>query len=192
MRAIAATCLALGLLVTGCNGTGEPASGPSPSAKASPRPSAATTSEVSATHAASPSPVPDPPPATGGRKASVAFAKYVLQGWIYALNTNDPSPLLDVSGPKPCEGCAGLAKELAKRKKEGWYVVLEGVRASTARSRTDGRRSTVTLSVDVPASSTYNTDGSFRSTNPAHPHASFAVEMTRTGNDFRLDSFSLY
>ncbi len=193
MRAFVAGCLALGLLLSGCSGPDEPRSAPAPSAHQSPEASGSTSGPSSARPSAATAAVPGPPPATDDRRGRLAFAEYVLEAWIHALNTNDPAPLLAVSGHRPCDGCSDLAGELRKRDRQGWHVALEGVRVSaTDLSSRSGRTTRVVLSVEIPESASYNDDGSFRGTNPAHSGSRFAVEMTHVGGRFRLDSFSLY
>ena len=192
MRAFAAALLTMSLLATGCSADPEPgASDDSPSV--SPSPSVTPAPEASPTRAAVQDPaVPNPPRGRNDRRGREAFAEYVLQAWIYALNTNDPQPLVDVSGAEPCGGCRQLQSELEDRAEEGWYVALEGVRVASTRVPTSGRTSRVLMSVNLPESDTFYDDGRFRSTNPAHPRSTFEVEMTYTGKRFRLDAFSLY
>ncbi len=120
-------------------------------------------------------------PATNDSSGREAFARYVLQAWIYSLNTNDAQALLDISGAKPCEGCAELAAELESRQKAGWYVGLEGVRVTRVDLTGQGRSARAVISVAIPESSTYNEDGSYRSSNPAHPRSTFEVAMAREG-----------
>ncbi len=195
MRAIAAGCLALGLLLSACSGSTEPEQAAGPASR-SPEASSTPGGAVSGSPVGSATPptatVPEPPRAADDRRGRTAFAEYVLQAWIYALNTNDPAPLLEVSGPKPCTGCAQLARELKSREKQGWYVALQGVRVSSTEVTTSARTARVVMAVQIPESASYNEDGTFRSTNPAHPRSRFAVEMTRKGSGFRLESFSLY
>jgi hypothetical protein len=116
----------------------------------------------------------------------------VLQAWIYALNTNDPTALLDVSGRRPCGGCAELADELGQRRAEGWYVGLDAVEVSRVGITARGDAARAVLAVTIPESGTFHEDGSFRSTNPAHPRSTFEVDMARERGRFRLVSFSLY
>lgn len=189
MKAAAAACLVLGLLLSACSGAADPGAGASSSSATVASPSPTPVPEESGTPAAR---APQPPAAKNDRRGQIAFAKYVLQAWIYALNTNDPAALLDVSGARPCGGCPELVKELEKRERQGWYVRLEGVRATVGQVKPARGSSKVVLSVAIPESDTYNADGSFRSTNPAHPRSRFEVTMTHTRNRFRLVSFSLY
>lgn len=192
MRAAAASGVALAVLLAGCSDAGDEGSASAPSTPAAGPPSA------SGTTSAAPAPedvaedVPEPPEATDDRQGRVAFARYVLQAWIHALNTNDPQPLLDLGGARPCTGCGRLAGELAERTEEGWSVVLRDVRVSGAEVTRDGSRSRVRLSVAIPESTTVHDDGTFRSTNPAHPRSTFEVTMQRRGERFRLVGFALY
>lgn len=195
MRAIAAGGLTLGLVLSGCVADTAPGSAPTGSVGPAtgearvPASPAVSTSAVGTREAV---PVPDPPRPTDDRAGRVAFARYVLQGWVYALNSNDAQPLLDVSGDEPCDGCAELADELGERAEEGWYVALADVRVSGAEATSEDGVARVVLSVAVPESDTFHRDGSFRSRNPAHPRSSFEVAMTHDGKRFRLLSFSLY
>jgi hypothetical protein len=195
MKAIAAAGLTVGLLLSGCVADTAPESAPTSSVSPGtggtgvPASPAASTSPVATREAV---PVPAPPRPTDDRAGRVAFARYVLQGWVYALNTNEPQPLLDVSGGEPCDGCAELADELAERAEEGWYVALADVRVSGAEVTSEDGLTRVVLSVAIPESDTFHRDGTFRSTNPAHPRSSFEVAMTHDGQRFRLLSFSLY
>lgn len=207
MRAIAAGCLALGLLAAACGGdTERPGSasspgaaasatttataGPSAPADAASAPPAGSTSTAAARTTAPP--VPSPPAATNDRVGRDAFARHVLQAWIYALNTNDPQPLLDLSGAEPCDGCAELATELERRADEGWYVALDGVRVSGVELVAEGGAARAVMSVSIPESATFHEDGSFRSSNPGHPRSTFEVAMAHDGTRYRLTSFSLY
>lgn len=192
MRAITAGVLTIGLLVSGCSGTERPAASSSPSSSPTVAPSAETGGETSAETGPSSAPAPEPPPATNDSSGREAFARYVLQAWIYSLNTNDAKALLDISGAKPCEGCAELAAELESRREAGWYVALEGVRVTRVDLTGRGRSARAVMSVAIPESSTYNEDGSYRSSNPAHPRSTFEVAMARAGERFRLVAFSLY
>lgn len=197
MRAVAAHLLAIALIAAGCSGdTDLDASGsgrpPSPAASSSGTATRAPSSSAAPSEAAVRRTVPRPPPARNDRRGRTRFARYVLLAWVHALNTNDPGALLDVSGARPCAGCRELQAELETRAREGWYVDLDAVHVTSARVREAGRTSRVLLSVSLPESDTFYDDGSFRSTNPAHPRSTFEVEMTYAGSRFRLDSFSLY
>lgn len=197
MRALAVATLVLAVLVTGCSGdpgaadpAASPAASPSPTgSRGTPAGSpSASPSDRAATAAPS---VPAPPSARDDRAGRETFAAYVLQAWIHALNTNDPQPLLAVSGARPCDGCRELAAELRSRAREGWYVDLADVRVRSTRVTDRGGTARVEMSVSLPESTTYFADGTFRSTNPAHPRRTFEVEMTFTGRRFRLDAFGV-
>lgn len=192
MRAIAAGCLAFGLLVSACSAGGGQQSAETPGAAGSPSSTARPTATATATPRSRPTSVPAPPPVTDDRPGRAAFARYVLEAWIYALNNNDPRPMLEVSGRDGCAGCAQLARELEKRDEQGWYVVLQGVRVSSTKVTGEGPAYRAVMSVDIPESATYHDDGSFRALSPAHPGRTFEVEMTLVGKRFRLESFSLY
>ena len=45
--------------------------------------------------------------------------------------------------------------------------------------------------VDIPASDSYTTDGTFRNTSPAHKGATFVVRMRYVRTQWRLVSFSV-
>lgn len=191
MRAVAVTFLTLGLLLSGCNAQpdGDPESSSSPPSS----PSQAPTSE-------SPAPgeeetraeVPPPPRGKDGRRGREEFAAYVLQAWIYALNTNDPEPLLAVSGKKACSGCAELQRELRRRERQGWHVSLDGVRVARTRITSPQGTTLARMTLAIPESESYFEDGRLRGTNPGHRRSTFEVEMRHTGKAFRLVSFSLY
>lgn len=181
------------LVATGCD---PDASGPpsTPRGAESPSASPGATTGPGSTPSPSPTPVeaaPRPPMGRDDAPGRRRFAAYVLQAWIYSLNTNDARPLLDVSGARPCTGCGQLRAELESRAEAGWYVDLEGVRVGRTRLRIQGRAVEASTSVSIPESTSYNQDGSFRSSNPAHPDSTFIVEMTWTRRGFRLLSFSL-
>ena len=187
MRALVAGVVA-GVVVTGCSADGTTkGAAPTPSASSS------TSSTSPATPDSTPATPRVPAPPRGGNDPAgrEAFAEYVLQAWIHSLNTNDAGPLLEASGPTPCAGCGDLAAELRDRADDGWHVGLSDVRVSSATQQTSGRSATVALSVAIPESASYHADGSYRSSNPAHPRSTFTVEMSHTGDGFRLVSFSL-
>lgn len=190
MRTSAASGVVLAALLTGCSGSADEESGAT-----SARPSAESSSPAPASTTTAPprqADVPEPPAATDDRKGRVAFARYVLQAWIYALNTNDPQPLLDLGGDRPCTGCRQLAAELEKRAQEGWFVALQDVRVSGVEVTTERSRTRAQLSAAIPESSTLHDDGTFRSSNPAHPRSTFEVTMERAGPRFRLVGFAVY
>ena len=196
MRAIVTWCLALALAAAGCSG-GEASqahsdSTPSSGTSAGPRPDEASPGPSTGREDGAVVEVPQPPAGRDDRRGRAAFAEYVLQAWVHALNTNDPQALLAVSGDRPCGGCRQLAAELESRAAAGWSVALEDVRVASSRVRREAGTSRVLLSVSLPASDTFFEDGSYRSTNPAHPRSTFEVEMTYTDRRYRLDAFSLY
>lgn len=194
MRAVAVTCVTLGLLLSGCSASsdGDPAGAGSASPVTS-SPTPAPTSASPATSGEQTRPkVPPPPRGKDNRRGREDFAAYVLQAWIYALNTNDPGPLLSVSGKKPCSGCAELQRELRKRERQGWHVALEGVRVAGTRLTSPQGTTLARMRVSIPESETYFEDGRLRGTNPGHRRSTFEVEMRHTGKGFRLVSFSLY
>lgn len=198
MRAITAGVLAVGLLVSACAGEQEPEAAPSPgsspsgSAGSATEPSPEPSTGTSTTAAAPAARAPEPPAAANDRRGREAFARYVLQAWIYALNTNDPRTLLGISGKKPCAGCTQLADELESRRDQGWYVALDAVEVAGVDVTARGRSARAVMSVAIPESSTYHADGSFRSGNPAHPSSTFEVDMVHERGQFRLVAFSLY
>lgn len=194
MRAVAVTCLTLGLLLSGCSSPSreapDAASSPSPATSS---PTAAPTSAPPATSGEQTrTEVPPPPRGKDDRRGREEFAAHVLQAWIYALNTNDPAPLLSVSGKRPCSGCAELQRELRKRDRQGWHVALEGVRVARTRFASPQGTTLARMRVAIPESETYFEDGRLRGTNPGHRRSTFEVEMRHTGKGFRLVSFSLY
>lgn len=177
------------VLLAGCSGDADPQRRTTDAASATPTPASPTaTAGATATAAV----VPSPPPATDDRAGQVAFAEYVLEAWVHALNTNDADALLALGGRRPCEGCGELADELATRAEDGWYVALDGVRAGDPRVTSEGPLRRVQLSVSVPESASYHTDGRFRSANPAHPDRTFEVVVRLVRDAFRLISFSMY
>lgn len=194
MRAVAVTCLAVALLLSGCNARsdGEPGAASSPSpAVSSPSPGPESASPTPGQEE-TPAKVPPPPRGKDDRRGREEFAAYVLQAWIYALNTNDPGPLLAASGKKPCSGCAELQRELRKRERQGWHVALDGVRVAGTKIASPQRTTLARMRVAIPESETYFEDGRLRGTNPGHRRSTFEVEMRHTGKAFRLVSFSLY
>ena len=111
--------------------------------------------------------------------------------WAYALRTNDASPLAATGlGRKPCGGCAPLAKELAKRRTQGWTVDFPGLAVRHVALSSLGGDRVARARVDVPASDSYNDDGTFRNTSPAHSGATFLVQMRLVKKQWRLVSFS--
>jgi hypothetical protein len=186
-RPALAAMLTAGVLLTGCDG--------SPSAAGTP--SAAPSATVSS---AAPSPVPsvDPAPAAPAqvrsRKAAgqQAFARHVMDLWGYALRTDDPKPLAaTAAGKQTCGGCAPLARALASRRRQGWTVDFPGVTVRRVRLAAQGGDRVARATVDIPASDSYTTDGTFRNTSPAHKGATFVVRMRYVRNQWRLVSFTV-
>lgn len=193
---LAAAVLALSTAVaaTGCSGedsaAGEDASGsatPSPSVTA---PVAPAPTEAAAPETPEPPEPPEPPKAADTRAGKKAFARHVLGTWEYALRNNDPRPLTGLSrGKKACGGCRQLRSELREREQQGWYVDLPPVEIEKTTVENIGGASLATMSVAIPESDSYNEDGSYRSTNPAHPDATFEVEMRHRKRGFELVGF---
>lgn len=197
-RAVAAT-LAVGacLAAAGCSTPGRSADGgaASPAAAASLSPGASSgSSSPSPGPSSSTSPVAPPlrPEAARGAAGQRRFARYVIALWGYALRTNDPAPLFAASFTKqPCQGCERLASTLQQRKREHWYVDFPGVVVRGIALRRSGDLTVAQASVSIPPSVALNTDGSFRSANPAHPHARFLVRMRMVNDTYRLVGFTL-
>ena len=194
MRAVAVACIALALLLSGCNAPsdGDPEAAGSPSAVTSVPGTGTASPEPTPAGEATPAKVPPPPRGKDDRRGREQFAAYVLQAWIYALNTNDVRPLLRASGPKPCSGCTELRRELRKRDRQGWHVALDGVRVTRTKITSPRRTTLARMSVAIPDSQTYFEDGRLRGSNPGHRRSTFEVAMQHTGKAFRLVSFSLY
>ncbi len=177
--------LAAGLLLTGCSsGADEPSPSPSQSASTSPSPSGGLSSAADT--------APPAPRAVAGPAGQKAFARHVMDLWGYALRTNDARPLTRLGGKKACVGCAALSTELARRKKQGWVVDFAGlkVRKVTVAGK-PGAEHVVRSTVDIPESDSYNTDGSYRNTSPAHAGSTFVVRLRYADRRYRLVSFSV-
>jgi hypothetical protein len=182
------------VVLAGCTAEGGAAPGAesgssSPSASTSVEPSPV---EASDTAAESP-PAPEVPKARKGPGGQKAFARYVMAAWAWSLRANDAGPLLDVSPSRkqPCRGCRPLEKELAQRAKEGWYVDFPGLTVESTKVRRGGTDVVAASKVDIPESDSYLDDGSYRSTSPAHPGATFAVRMRWSKGGYRLVSFTI-
>jgi hypothetical protein len=187
-RPVLAAMLTAGVLLTGCS-DGSPSAAGTPSAS----PSATASS-------AAPSPVPtvDPAPAAPAlvhsRRAAgqQAFARHVMDLWGYALRTDDPKPLAaTAAGKQACGGCAPLARALASRRRHGWTVDFPGVTVRRVRLAAQGGDRVARATVDIPASDSYTTDGTFRNTSPAHKGATFVVRMRYVRTQWRLVSFTV-
>lgn len=192
LRAAAVITLLVVPALGGCSGSGTPetepgtaSSGSSPSAATAPSPSASASAEPSVPAA------PEAPKPRKGAAGQKAFAGFVMDAWSWSLRTNDATPLLDASPSRkqPCDGCAALDKELTGRAKEGWYVDFPGLEVARTRLRQSGDTVVATSVVTIPESDSYQEDGSYRSTSPAHEDASFTVTMRPTKTGYRLVSF---
>ena len=136
---------------------------------------------------------PPPPKATNSAAGRRDFARYVVTMWSYALATNEPGPLVGLSPSKkrPCDGCRQLEAELRERDKEGWYVDFPGAEMKDTEVLPDGAEATARMTVSIPESDSYNDDGSYRSTNPAHAKAGFDVRMRYGRKGFQLLAFGV-
>jgi hypothetical protein len=192
LRAAAVIALLVGPVLGGCSGSGTPDARPDP-ASTSPTPSAATSPSPSAAPAAEPSvpAAPEPPKPRKGTAGQKAFAGFVMDAWSWSLRTNDASPLLAASPSRkqPCDGCAALAEELAGRAEAGWFVDFPGLEVARTRLRQSGDTVVATSAVSIPESDSYQDDGTYRSTSPAHEDASFTVTMRLGKAGYRLVSF---
>jgi hypothetical protein len=182
---LAAALICAALALTGCGGDETPTSRPTPTtATRTPTPTPTPTVPVIEK--------PSLPPATKGPKGQEAFATYVVEGWTYALATNDASILTDVSaGKKPCLGCRELEAELATRASAGWSVypfdvTIDKVKLSQSNLGTNAR-----IRFDVPETKSFFDDGSLRNTNPAHPNSIFTVSMRLGKTAYELIGFTV-
>ncbi len=186
--ALVVAALGPAMLLGGCSG-----SDATPAAKdtATSSPTSASTSPTTGAVPTAGTP-PSAPRATRGRAGEHAFARYVMDLWAYALRTNDAKPLSALAlGKKPCGGCAALTRELGQRRTQGWTVDLPGVRVRKAKVTRQGDVQVVRAVVDIPQSDSYNADGTFRNTSPAHPGATFEVQMRMSDRRYRLVSFTV-
>lgn len=197
-KSVATVVLAFSMAVAaaGCGGDStEAADDPSPTTS----PTASTTSDGTSpgvTTEPTPSPEtaaakpPEAPKASDTAAGRRAFARFVVGTWGYALRTNDPQPLLVLSPKtKSCVGCPQLKSELLKREKQGWYVDFPGAEVEKADLKNAGATWTARMPVLIPESDSYNEDGTYRSTNRAHPKGSFEVEMRFEKGSFELVAF---
>jgi hypothetical protein len=184
-RSSLAAALVAGLVLAGCSSGSDGSSTAdtqSPATSSLARPSASATTEA-------PPRAPRPAPGPAGQKA---FARHVMDLWSYALRTNDARPLTSLGGRPSCGGCASLSRELARRERQGWVVDFAGLDVHTvALATAQGRVRVARVSVTIPASDSYNTDGTFRNTNPAHAGATFVVRMRYADKRYRLVSFTV-
>ena len=179
-----AVCVAA-LLISGCSDdTSEAASEPSetPSATDSSSKSTSESPSSSPTEESEPKPKkPKEPKFRSGKKGQKAFVAYIVDGWSYALRTNDPSVLLGASGKKPCRGCKPVKKELKQRKKEGWYVDFSGAKIRKISFGSRGSIREATAVVTIPKSRSFFDDGTFRNDNKAHKKAKFLIDIEAKG-----------
>ncbi len=173
---------AASLLLAACGGD-DPATSSDPGeSPSSPSVSGSPSDPASPSPSTSPSPKPPKEPAFApGSKGKRAFVRYIVNSWEWALQHNDPSPLLDASGKKPCRGCASLSKELRQRKKEGWHVNFPGAKVRKITFRRAGSVQVATATVDIPASRSFFDDGTFRNQNKAHKGAKFLIDIRIDG-----------
>ncbi len=186
--------------LAGCSDDGPTASSSRPSASSQPSASS-TGTEPSATPSDTPGTTADPaptteaapavPPARKGRAGQVAFAEHVMDTWAYALRTNDADPLSALGAQGTCRGCKPFARELAKRRAQGWSVDFPGVEVRKVKVTRDGNGHRARATVDLPESDSFNSDGSFRNTNRAREGSTFEVRMRLTQKGYRLLSFTV-
>jgi hypothetical protein len=195
----AAVAAALLMTLTACGGDdgGEPDAEPNDDTSASSSPSPSAT-EADAEETAEPVeetfPLPKPPKAADTPAAREAFAEFVVARWGYALATNEPGAVTDLSPEgAPCKGCSDLEKELTNRSKEGWNVDFPGAEVNKVTVEPAGppRTFDAVATIDIPESQSYFEDGSFRNDNKAFDDAEFTVQMRWTGNRYLLLSYSL-
>jgi hypothetical protein len=190
-RGTAVALLAAALTAGGCSGTADdPEAAPSPSTSVSTSPPSSPSTDATSEPEVE---APQPPKARRGPAGQEAFARHVMESWVWALRHNDASPLLEASASskRPCVGCVPLDKELRKRTKEGWYVDLPGISVQRTRMQPEGEVVVATSRVDIPASDSYYDDDSYRSTSPAHDDATFTVRMKYTQRGYVLESFTV-
>ncbi|MGZ4495281.1 MAG: hypothetical protein ACXVWU_11320 [Nocardioides sp.] len=154
---------------------------------------ASTVSSASASSSPVAVPTPTAPAPRRGRAGEEAFARYVMKLWGTSLRADDAGPLLALA-PKggSCAGCRELATELGSRARDGWHVDFPGLLVRSVRVRPGaGGEATATARVGIPASDSYFDDGRFRSSNAAHPRATFTVRMRWTEGGYRLLGFGI-
>jgi hypothetical protein len=134
---------------------------------------------------------PDVPPARADAASRKEFASVVVDSWSHALQTNRARSVTRLTNGGSCQGCAELRRELAGRKKEGWYVDFPGAEVGRTKVRPGGPSGTwvARVKVDIPASRSYFDDGTFRNDNEAHGNATFEVSMRKDGKRWRLLGF---
>jgi hypothetical protein len=190
------------LSLTGCAGDDDDPGG-------SARSTAGSTASPSAVGSAAGSATADPeagppkaPAAEDTPRARKAYAEFVVDRWGYALRTNDSEAVTALGPPnRACVGCRELRSELAKRKKQGWFVDFPGAvvkQVTVARGPVPPTISspraavhTATARIDIPESRSYFDDGAFRNDNDAHKGATFTVRMLLDGKRYSLLAFSV-
>lgn len=186
----AALVLAGVLAVSGCGGAAE-----SDESAPSEAPSATPSESPAEEATASPGPEePERPEAKDNPGSRKDFARFVVDRWGYALRTNQPKAVLELSPrQQPCQGCKDLRAELAKRKKQGWYVDFPGakVRRVTVNPGEVPGTFVARATVDIPASRSYFDDGLFRNDNKAHKGATFEVRMRLDKKRYSLLAFRI-
>lgn len=185
-RAAAVVTALVVLGATGCSGNETPSAGRTPGP--SPTESAGTTTLPRP----EPERAPRPPEARIGPLGQKAFARHVIDAWGYALRTNDAAPVLDLSPAKaPCQGCASLARELRKRKQQGFHVEFTGAKVKKLTVKVVDGVATAEATVSIPTSRTVNDDGLVLEENPAIRQAGFEVRMRYVKPSYRLVSFTV-
>jgi hypothetical protein len=188
---VCAVLVCVMLVVSACSGgsdaSDKKSASPSPSSSASPSSSSTSASPTAKREA----PAVEPK-AKRGKAGQKAFARYVMRLWGYGLRNNDAKPLVSLSPKKkPCRGCKDYARSLQQRRKRGWTVDFPGVtvhKLTTAKVQGD---TYVKAVVDIPASNTYNRDGSFRNTNKAHNGAAFEMLLHFEKLGYQLLAFTV-
>ena len=94
-------------------------------------------------------------------------------------------------GKKQCRGCKGYAKSLQQRRKRGWAVDFPGLSVHKVTAKKVGENAYVKAIVDIPASDTYNRDGTFRNTNKAHNGAAFEMLVHFKKKGYQLLAFTV-
>lgn len=181
------------LLLAGCGGGDDT----DLSEDESPSPTTSQTPSTTTSQAPSDAPgdvAPEAPRARNTAESRKQFAEFVIASWSYALRTNDFKAVTGLSPRNSmCEGCEELRTELAKRKKQGWYVDFPGaeVRRVTVGGAGAPRTFVATAKVDIPESRSYFDDGTFRNDNDAYEGATFEVRMRLDENRYSLVAFSV-
>lgn len=175
------------LLLGGCAGDAtEPASDPGETSGATSGSTATESLTISPSPTASPTPdKPKEPRFRENRAGKRAFVKYIIDGWGYALQTNDPSVLIDASGRKPCRGCGALRRELRQRANAEWYVKFPGARVRKVTFRADGPVEVATAVTNIPKSQSFFEDGTVRNDNKARKGVRFVLDIRPDGQGKR-------